>query len=677
MHHHPSARFALSLLTLAVSQAVCAADNPVMLEEVTVVATRTPTPLTRVPASVSVLNQEDFSSQQAATVGDVMKKMPNVNFGGGPRADGQIPTIRGYQGNDIILMVDGARRNANYGLTTPLFLDPYFLSRAEVVRGSASSLYGSGGNGGAMVFTTVSAQELLKPGQQFGGDVRASYGSADRSHRYNARVYGSNGPLDILLAVGVQDANDIRQAGGTTLQLNGGHGSSSLFKLGAQPTDRMRIELSQQSYFKQTLEPNNPQLVTAAQTQLTRNKQDETVLSAYLLNDQGEKAASARIYNTRTSNQRDKNGALAYWNSIVDTTGMSAQATSRLGDGGAHRLTYGIDAYQDRLGTLSGAAANPVNPDGTAKVTGLFLQDEFALNDTWRITPSVRYDRFNTTPNNPALASASNSHVSPKLAVAWQASPSVNLYGSYGQSYRAPTIWETYASTLVGAAYPTTNFMNFAANPNLKPQTDTTLELGGRYVRNDWLAAEDQLKLNGSIFQSKAKNMITNVTIGTFIRTGFLLPGTAGLIMQAQNVAQATRTGMELGGQYRLGQWRVDANYSSLRVKDDTTGANLFAPPDKLATRLGYALPASNLTMSWGMTAVAAQNYDSTVLRQRSGYTVHDVFATWELPHDLRADFAITNVFDKRYLSYQQSLATALTAYEMGRSYNLMLSGSF
>ena len=199
---------AFAVLTALVSLAN-AADKPTTatspavtpLDDVTVIATRTERSLNKVPASVSVVKQKDFAQQQAVTVAEVLKKLPNVDFGGGPRFEGQLPTIRGYQGPAITLLVDGARSNSPSAaaLWSPLYLDPYYLKQAEVIRGSSSSLYGAGGSGGVMSFTTLSAKDLLEPDQKAGADVKAGYASGDNSHRYNARVYGQHEQADLLL----------------------------------------------------------------------------------------------------------------------------------------------------------------------------------------------------------------------------------------------------------------------------------------------------------------------------------------------------------------------------------------------------------------------------------------------------------------------------------------------
>lgn len=652
-------------------------------EEVVVVATRTAVPLDKVPASVSVVTQEDFAVQQAESVGDVMKKLPNVDFGGGPRADGQIPTLRGEQFNNIILLVDGARRSsARVGdLYTPLFIDPYILSKAEVVRGPAST-YGSGGLGGAMVFSTVSAQDLLEADQNLGGDAKAGYVSGNNARRYHAKLYGRHGAFDWLIGGGYRDFSEIEQPDDNKLEPNHGHDSSGLFKAGLSANDRLRLDLSRKSFDKTAWESNNPQL-DYGQVQWVHIHQRESILSATFLNEQKEKTGDVTLYKTTTENQRDANTtyqmpggtALPYpfSKSLMETTGLSAQNTSNLGSGGAgqHRLAYGLDVYQDELTTVAGTTAapntpvsNPVNPDGKQKVQGVFLQDEIGIAQ-WRIIPSVRYDDYEATPASSGQDANSDSHVSPKLAVAWDGLPGTSLYGSYGQAFRAPTLWEMYQNN------PNPGFRRFAPNPDLKPQTDTTLELGAHYVKRPFAGSDDRFKLHVAIFQAKAEDLIQSVTIaGT--------PGAFNSMLQYQNVANATKDGLELSGEYQNGPWKLNFGASRIRIKDDATGDNLFSPPDKLTSQASYSWPALDLSVTWGMTAAAAQDYDSIELRRRPGYTVHDLLLTWQSPQQTyRVDFGVTNLFDKQYLSYQQSLAAAQTAYEMGRSFNLSVSAAF
>ena len=313
------------------------------LGEIVVAATRTANPVSNVPASVSVVTQEDFEEQQAATVSAVLKKLPNVEFGGGPRVNGEVPSIRGVFGPSITLLVDGARQNdaTSPGLKSPLFIDPYFLRQAEIVRGPASSLYGTGGNGGVMVFATLSARDLLAPGQNLGGGAKAAYNDADKSSRLNARLYGGNDVADGLVALGSHNWNKIRQGGGSYLDPNDGEAETGLVKLGIQPVADGRIELSHQFYKSDNLQVNNAQAtdyrtanlpIDKPAIQMTHVDQANTVLKGTLGKVDGAPALVATLYKTTLQYESDRspNPAITnvlYSNTRTDTDGASLQGT--------------------------------------------------------------------------------------------------------------------------------------------------------------------------------------------------------------------------------------------------------------------------------------------------------------------------------------------------------------
>lgn len=671
------AHFALSLLTLAVAQASSAAETPILLEEVVVSATRTDNVLSKVPASVSVVNRERLSEQQVTNIADALKILPNVNFGGGPRADGEIPTIRGYQGASVTLLVDGARRNdvtsgASNSLRTPLFIDPFFLKRVEVVRGASSSLYGPGGNGGAMVFSTVSARDMLSGDRKLGSTFKVGYADGNNAKQYNGMIYGRGEMLDALVGVSYQGFDNIHQPNNAVLRPAAGHAFNTLAKVGMQLDAGMRVELSNNTYKKQALQPNNAQVNTQAQTQLNHIVQNDTVLKFSRLQSSGENGLEARVYNSSLTSQNDPNPALPallYGLNQTDTTGLSLQNSQHFDN---HRVTYGLDYFEDKQTSRSGATINAVIPDGKRKVTGLFVQDEIVWG-AFRLIPSLRSDGY-TTSN--ATASTSNSRLSPKVAGLWQINDNANIFASYGESFRAPTLAEMYMNSQVAGLF------KFTPNANLQPEVDRTFEIGGQYTREQLFNDSDKLKVRATAFQSKDTNLITQVVIGTYARLApfnFLNSGYGvgiGANFQAQNVASAKRSGLELSANYQTGLWKVNADYSTLRVTDANTGSGLFSPPDKLAVQIRRALPMHNVSVLWNTTAVAAQNYDATLLRRRNGYSVHDVFVTWDAAPQTRVDVGVSNLFDKSYLVYQSSNALANVA-EMGRTLRAAVTMDF
>lgn len=678
-----------------------------LLNEVVVTATtRTANPLSKIPASISVVTQEDFEEQQAATVSAALKKLPNVEFGGGPRVNGEIPTIRGVSGPSITLLVDGARQNdtTSPSLKSPLFIDPYFLRQAEIVRGPASSLYGSGGNGGVMAFTTLSARDLLAPGQTIGGGAKAAYNDADKSSRLNARLYGGNDVADGLIALGSHDWNKIRQGGGSYLDPNDGEAATGLVKLSIQPIADGRIELSHQFYKSDNLQVNNGQATDYRTANLPIDKpaiqmihvdQSNTVLKGMLGKVDGAPAMIATLYRTtlRYEADRSPNPAITnvlYSNTKTDTDGASLQGTHVLDSGwGRHRLTAGIDWFKDEQTAVSATSTNPSAPsavtrNGEREVTGFFIQDEIALGGGWSLTPSLRSDRYAAFVADGSLADNRESRVSPKLSVAWQDGSGLMLYGNFGEAFRAPTIVELYQNLPCNAFV-----LNcFKPNDTLKPEIDRTLELGANYARKSAFVEGDRLKGRAAWFDSRVTDLIHNVNLGgktfagitpaqqTTFNTNCANTG-LNCNYQFQNVPDARRNGLEIEAGYSLGKWQFNAAYSRVRVENRGNGDKLFSPPDKFGLQVRRQLPAQGMTIFWNTTGVAAQDYDSTVLRRRPGHATHDLFVGW-MPDGskFKLDVGITNLFDKRYSAYQSSNAYAYT-YQEGRSLKLALSADF
>lgn len=681
------------------------APHAPQLAEVVVSATRTANPLEQVAASVSVISRDDIEEAQAATVSQVLKKIPNVDFGGGPRVNGEIPTIRGVSGASIGLLVDGALQNdtTSPGLKSPLFLDPYFLRQAEVLRGAASSLYGTGGNGGVMAFTTYSARDLLNPGQSLGGGAKLAYGDADNSTRINARLYGGNDVADALIALGSHNWGRIRQGGGSYLDPNDGESSTGLVKLGIQPLPGGRIELSHQFYKSENLQVNNAQATDYKIANFPLDKpaiqrvhvdQGNTILKGTLGDVDGTPAVAATLYQTSLQYEFDRspNPAITnvlYSNTKTVTDGATLQG-SHLLDGGAwgrHRLTGGIEWFKDKQTAIAATTANPsatstVTRNGTRQVTGVFAQDEIALGGGWRLTPSLRSDHYEASLADGTLPSNSASRVSPKLTVAWQDGAGLMLYGNVGEAFRAPTVGELYQN------FTGFGLSNFLPNANLKPEIDRTIEIGANYQRKAIFTERDSIRWRAALFDSRVTDLIYNTNLGGMTPTGSTPLQQATFAtncintgmnckFQWQNVANAKRTGGELEGIYSLGNWQLNAAYSRVRVENSDNSTKLFSPPDKLGLQVRRQFPAQGITAFWNATRVAAQDYDSTVLRRRPAYTTHDIFASWTpAGQKFRLDLGVTNLFDKRYSAYQSSNAYAYT-YQEGRSLRAAVSVDF
>ncbi|MGA0991486.1 MAG: TonB-dependent receptor, partial [Burkholderiaceae bacterium] len=134
----------------------------VQLPEVVVTATRVNTPLEDVVRDVTVLGREEIEASGASTLVELLGRLPGVVGVGDARL-----YIRGAEARMTAVYVDGVRVDRQDALTPGggapwdvLPLDD--VERIEVLRGTASSLYGSDGMGGVVLISTASEDQSTR-----------------------------------------------------------------------------------------------------------------------------------------------------------------------------------------------------------------------------------------------------------------------------------------------------------------------------------------------------------------------------------------------------------------------------------------------------------------------------------------------------------------------------------
>lgn len=631
---------------------------PTRLDVVTVVATRTENKAFDVPASVSAITRDQIDDKQAKDIATIMRDLPGVTMGGTPREGGHMPTIRGYQGPDIILRVDDARRSLDTSpfLFNPLYLDPNFVKQVEVVRGPSSATYGGGGIGGVMAFRTIDADDVLMAGHTVGGRFKMGYRTGDTSLNANLATAAKLDGGEALASATVHNYHNINTGLRDTENEQNGTAKNGLFKLGYAPNELHKVQASYMRYFDAGYSPTNAASNTTATTgyKHVERSQDE-VTGRWEFRDRDRSWFDGKVsgfYTNLKYDGRRRNTQTTDSTFEVITAGGSAQNSTRFStlDMG-HRLTYGIDGYHDKLKNTNGGTQAAVNPNGTMLAEGGFLQDELRLAPDWTVIPTLRWDSYQA--ESQGNASNSNSHLSPKVAVKWQALPALGLYASYGDAFRAPTLTELYQNSQTGI------FQWFRNNPTLKPQVSRVKEVGATLSFDNVTMAKDALRFKLSAFDEKVTNMIYSNIVA--------YNGTTP-INQYENIPSAHKWGGEAEADYRIGDWAFGLGYSRIRVGNNI----LLSPPDKLTASVGYFFD-DYLSFRYGARFVAAQDYDakvdSTNDRRRSGYSVHDIGATYDRDW-YRVDVGVTNLFDKAYSTYTQALETSFV-YEEGRSVNL------
>lgn len=136
-------------------------SKSVNLDEIVFSANRKAESKLDVPYQMEIIKQKDIEFSNPATSGDMLQNTGQV-FVQKSQAGGGSPSLRGFEANKVLLVIDGVRmNNAIYRgghLQDVMTIDPNMLERTEVVFGPSSTIYGSDALGGVMHFYTKNAQ---------------------------------------------------------------------------------------------------------------------------------------------------------------------------------------------------------------------------------------------------------------------------------------------------------------------------------------------------------------------------------------------------------------------------------------------------------------------------------------------------------------------------------------
>lgn len=153
-------------------------DLSVMLKEVVVTGTGTEHYLKDAPVQTEVITRKALEQYQARSMEDLLSGLsPSLTFHDGDMG-GHIQ-LNGLNNDYILIMVDGKRMNGDVGGQNDLNqLNPANIERIEIVKGAASSLYGSDAIAGVINIITRKSHNKVEmtSNSRVGeyGDVRES-----------------------------------------------------------------------------------------------------------------------------------------------------------------------------------------------------------------------------------------------------------------------------------------------------------------------------------------------------------------------------------------------------------------------------------------------------------------------------------------------------------------------
>lgn len=347
--------------------------------------------------------------------------------------------------------------------------------------------------------------------------------------------------------------------------------------------------------------------------------------------------------------------------------GVSMQNTSRFdfGDNVRNSLTYGVDYYRDRQTSVDNTTglADSSRPNAKSTDLGLFIQDEITIMDFLTITPALRYTSYSRSSDDNLAEDQEDAELTPKISALAQVTPWLGIFGSYAESYRAPSLDEIYFAM----EYPG-GMVAVVPNPDLKPESAKTWEMGFNLDFESVFTHNDPLFIKAVYFQETVKDFINATQISP--------AGQWPMLFSSVNVGKVNRYGFEVEAAYQYENMNLTLSYGKVVGRDDETDSLTGGTPETINFRAGYFFTDLDLTVFW--KSKFASEYKTTDAWGDSlkydAYDVHGIGFSWEPSQEawegFRVDAGIDNLFDKRYFNEYGGV-------EMGQNYKLTFSYRF
>ena len=545
MHTAPSLRATrLRVLVFAVSwalswphvgesaDATSPQDEEAGLEEIVVTSTRSPTLIRDAPMRVEAVPAEEIEENltiQPGNVSTLLKELPGVRVQASvPGLGGAAMQLRGMPGRHTLVLADGlpllgAEPDAFGLLQTP----PLDLSRAEVIKGAVSALYGGSALGG--VLNLISRTPDAEPGMLANVNSR---GGRDAAGFFTAK---------------------------------GARGWSGTFTMGAHDQSREDVNgdgwADLVAYRRYTLRPRlwrddgagHSLFLTAG---LTNEEREGGTMPGRVLPDGSafpealhtRRIDAGAVSHWAFDNQEAVNARLSLTSTHLDRTFgaqrvASAQTTAFgeiawNGETRRHRWVLGGAFVHDQL-----AVAAVPGVTYTYNVPAVFAQDEYAPSPWLILAGSARVDAHNEL----------GTFMSPRLSALFREPNSAwSLRASVGMGFAAPTPFvDEIEATGFGALLPLRA---------LHAERATTTSLDLKWARSGW-------DVNASVFTSEIRDALEVLP----------QPGNNLELVNAPGPRRAPGAELLIG--YVMGPLHVIAGWSTLDATEvDASGVRHDAP---------------------------------------------------------------------------------------------------
>ncbi len=594
-------------------------DEDMLRYHVVVTASRSEESRLELGSTTTVISAEEIKKSGKRTVVEALAAAAGVevvqNGGIGKAAS---VFIRGANSEHTLVMIDGVELNdpmspsRSYDLAH-LSLDN--IDRIEIVHGPQSTLYGSDALGGIIHIITKKGEG--KPSVFFSAE-----GGAYNSFRESAGISGGTEKVNYSLGVSRFDTEGFSASAekyGNSER--DGYGNTSVStRLGIKPVQNLDIDVMARYFTVKNDIDSGPgqggddpnavdhtrQLVLAANARLSlvQDKWQQRVGAAYnrINYDYDNPFDELHPFDADNGIFKGRVFKLDWQHDLFLFSGNTITA------GIEYEKEYGESEYNWQ--SLWGPGQS-LFPEKSASTTGIYLQDNLKLQETFFVILGVRLDDH----------SRFGSQVTFRLAPALVLKTGTKVKGSYGTGFKAPSLYQLFA--------PATPWGPIG-NDSLEAEKNRGWDVGiEQFLFND------RLHLEITYFHNDFENLIQYDWIQGFV-----------------NVAQAQTSGVEVSAAVLpMKNFSIQGNYTYTRSKDKISGEKLLRRPENRADLVLNYRFADRANVNLNLLYVGKREdyfpYPDRVVAEP--YTLVNLVLSYQVSNNVEAFARIDNLFDREY----------------------------
>lgn len=573
-----------------------------------------------------------LSQKQSSSIEQIFSNESSVAVGGSSAAAQKI-YVRGFEDVMLNVTIDGAQSPGElYHHQARVQLEPEFIKTIELDAGAGPATNGSGALTGALNVTLKNADDLLEPNRDWGAQVKGTGTfNGDNGQKYSALVYGHiSDNVGVVAGTTHESRDNYEDGNGDTVESTTYDRTRNFVKVNSS-IDEHIFSLTLEDVSDEAVTYERPNLVNYAggflDSDQEMNRQTAALNYEYNPSSDLVNIKSTVYWNNTDFKIQRQSSDLIYGEGDFTSIGFDIRNTSLVND---HSITYGIDHRKDELESAQNATPPFAwgDTEQSASVIGLYLQDNWLINDTVNLTAGLRYDDYNFDGDSGVSAgiNISDAGLSPNIGINWEVVEGLILTTTYAKAFRGVVIREAFFSGL------------YVHDGELTSEEADNTEFGISYEKNGFFA-------RATVYQQNIKNFIDAEYDG----------GDAWGYWE--NIGDAKVKGYELEAGFNIdkmnasiGVWNAENTLNDEPLTDGNMG---------LGTSIGRTwLAKFDYQAEQWMAGVSARyvesekNTISDDAPDKKSYFITNVYANWEPVKNLRFSLAMNNLFNEFYYDH-------------------------